>query len=91
MSMYIVWDAGTETGDVMSLDSDYETKKVTIYTAQENVKALGLMHLLSAEWGYSVISPGKWIHMVAEAKAKEAMHDQEATIGATAPINWVAS
>jgi hypothetical protein len=89
--MYVVWDAGKETGDVMSLDTDYTTKKVTIYTAQSGVKAVGLMHLISTEWGYSVISPGKREHMIDEAKAKQALHDQEATIEATAPINWVAS
>jgi hypothetical protein len=89
--MYIVWVAGKEVGDVMNLDTDYDTKKVTVYAAQKGVKALGLMHLIAAEWGYTVISPGKWEHMVAEAKAKEAMHNQEATLEAKAPINWVAS
>jgi hypothetical protein len=92
MSRYIVWDAAKETGDVYNYEQDYTTKKVTTFLEHKGIKALGLMHMMCGEYGNpSVVSPGKWEHMLDEAKNKEAIHNQEQGIEASVKIDWRAS
>lgn len=92
MSRYIVWDAGKETANIINMDIDYTTKKVTTFVEQRGVKALAIVHSLCGPHNNGmVVSPGEYEKQLNQAKDRYAMHNQEQTIKTDVPVNWTAT
>jgi hypothetical protein len=91
MSRYIVWDAGKGTADIYEMETDYDSKALTITLENTGVKAEALMNIAVGSYSFSVVSPGKWEKMVKDAKDKAAVHDPNANLEMSVPVKWVAT